>query len=135
MQLSGEISCALQQIEAVKRGIEDSDDPKLQMNTSESLKTILEILQDPVFRTIVNIQDSLSELNTELVEHPSMLPHDFEIDLSGNFIAPIYDEFAVDEDSRLSSAQMSPHSPGSPISNTLAGNSYPVSGGIAGKTF
>lgn len=116
MHLSADISSALQQIEAVKKGIEESDDPKLQMNTAESLKTILDILQDPVFRTIVHVQDSLSELNSQLAQHPSMLPNDFDIDVSGNLVLSVHGDVVYDFDERLSSTQMSPRSPGSPSS-------------------
>ncbi|XP_055841787.1 patj homolog [Episyrphus balteatus] len=124
MHLSADISSALQQIEAVKQGIDESDDPKLQMNTAESLKTILDILQDPVFRTIVHVQDSLSELNTQLVQHPSMLPNDFDIDVSGNLVLSVPSDVVYDfgdETPRVSSAQMSPRSLGSPTSNN-----YPI---------
>lgn len=122
MHLSADISSALQQIEAVKQGIDESDDPKLQMNTAESLKTILDILQDPVFRTIVHVQDSLSELNTQLVQHPSMLPNDFDIDVSGNLVLSVPSDVVYDfgdDTPRVSSAQMSPRSLGSPISNNF----------------
>lgn len=124
MHLSADISSALQQIEAVKQGIDESEDPKLQMNTAESLKTILDILQDPVFRTIVHVQDSLSELNTQLVQHPSMLPNDFDIDVSGNLVLSVPTDVLYDfgdETPRVSSAQMSPRSLGSPTSNN-----YPI---------
>ncbi|XP_055911101.1 patj homolog isoform X2 [Eupeodes corollae] len=124
MHLSADISSALQQIEAVKQGIDESDDPKLQMNTAESLKTILDILQDPVFRTIVHVQDSLSELNTQLVQHPSMLPNDFDIDVSGNLVLSVPSDVVYDfgdDTPRVSSAQMSPRSLGSPTSNN-----YPI---------
>ncbi|XP_034101773.1 patj homolog [Drosophila sulfurigaster albostrigata] len=86
MHLSADISSALQQIEAVKKGIDDSDDAKLQMQTTESLNTILGILTDPVFRTIAHVQESLFELGIQLGQHPSMLPNDFDIDVSGNLV-------------------------------------------------
>ncbi|ALC43195.1 Patj [Drosophila busckii] len=86
MHLSADISSALQQIEAVKKGIDESDDPKLQMQTAESLNTILGILTDPVFRTIGHVQESLFELGIQLGQHPSMLPNDFDVDVSGNLV-------------------------------------------------
>ncbi|XP_037951485.1 patj homolog [Teleopsis dalmanni] len=111
MHLSADISSALQQIEAVKKGIDDSDDPKLQMQTAESLKTILDILQDPVFRTIVHVQDSLSELNAQLVQHPSMLPADFDIDVAGNLVLSVNGgDVVYDFEERLSSGPLSPRS-------------------------
>ncbi|XP_034483607.1 patj homolog isoform X2 [Drosophila innubila] len=86
MHLSADISSALQQIEAVKKGIDESEDAKLQMQTAESLNTILGILTDPVFRTIAHVQESLFELGIQLGQHPSMLPNDFDIDVSGNLV-------------------------------------------------
>ncbi|XP_030385662.1 patj homolog [Scaptodrosophila lebanonensis] len=117
MHLNADISSALQQIDSVKRSIDEADDPKLQLQTAESLKTILDILQDPVFRTIVHVQDSLSELNAQLVQHPSMLPNDFDIDVSGNLVLSLNggDVIYDFDERRSSSAAMSPHSaPGSP---------------------
>lgn len=87
MHLNADISSALQQIEAVKKAVED--DPKLQMQTAESLQTILSILQDPVFRNIIHVQDSLSELNAQLQQHPSMLPNDFDINVAGNLVLSV----------------------------------------------
>lgn len=130
MHLGGDISSALQQIEAIKKSIDESDDPKLQMGTADSLKTILDILQDPVFRTIVHVQDSLAELNTQLVQHPSMLPNDFDIDVSGNLIlsvpsaADLYEAEYPDEQ-RVPSAQLSPRSPNSPANNSYLGGVTP----------
>ena len=63
--------------------MEDCDDPKLQMHTSQDLKSLISLLEDPVFRSIVTIQDSLIELNTQLTHHPSILPGDFDINISG----------------------------------------------------
>ncbi|KAH8251025.1 hypothetical protein KR026_006404 [Drosophila bipectinata] len=114
MHLSADISSALQQMEAVKKGIDESDDPKLQMQTAESLNTILGILQDPVFRTIVHVQDSLSELNAQLGQHPSMLPNDFDIDVAGNLVLSLNGgEVMYDFDEQRSSSQ-SHSAPGSP---------------------
>lgn len=116
MQLNADISSALQQIEAVKKAVDDSDDPKLQANTAESLKTILDILQDPVFRSIIQIQDSVAELNGQISQHPSILPSDFDIALSGDLILNVppsmelYDAEYPDEQ-RVPSAQLSPRSP------------------------
>ncbi|KAH8322684.1 hypothetical protein KR059_003092 [Drosophila kikkawai] len=121
MHLSADISSALQQIEAVKKGIDESDDPKLQMQTAESLSTILGILQDPVFRTIVHVQDSLSELNAQLGQHPSMLPNDFDIDVAGNLVLSLNGgEVMYDYDEQRSSSH-SHSAPGSPDKSGGAG--------------
>lgn len=116
MQINTDISSALQQIEAVKKAVDDSDDLKLQANTAESLKTILDILQDPVFRSIIQFQDSVSELNGQISQHPSILPSDFDLSLSGDLILNVppamelYDAEYPDEQ-RVPSAQLSPRSP------------------------
>lgn len=72
MQTNLDISKALQQIEAIKKTVDDSDIPKLQASTADSLKTILHILQDPIFRSIIQIEDSAAELNSQIMQHPSM---------------------------------------------------------------
>uniref|UniRef100_A0A336KF46 CSON006531 protein n=3 Tax=Culicoides sonorensis TaxID=179676 RepID=A0A336KF46_CULSO len=89
MHTNAEISSALQQIELVKQAVEESNDPKLQMETVDDIKLILDILQDPIFRNIVHIQDSLSELNTQIAQHPSILPNDFDIAVSGDLILKV----------------------------------------------
>lgn len=116
MQLNSDISNALEHIEAIKRAVDESDDPKLQATTADSLKTILDILQDPVFRSIIQIQDSVSELNSQISQHPSILPSDFDINLSGDLILNVppslelYEAEYPDEQ-RVPSAQLSPRSP------------------------
>ncbi|XP_072746135.1 multiple PDZ domain protein isoform X2 [Anoplolepis gracilipes] len=81
MPLSTDISTALHLLEQVQERVDD--DPKLQMHTSQDLKSLISLLEDPVFRSIVTIQDSLIELNTQLTHHPSILPGDFDINISG----------------------------------------------------
>ncbi|XP_061401290.1 patj homolog [Musca vetustissima] len=119
MHLNADISSALQQIEAVKRVIDESDDPKLQSQTAESLKTILDILQDPVFISIVHVQDSLSELNAQLTQHPSMLPNDFDIDMAGNLVLSVNGggDVMYEFDERLSTPLNSASGANSPSSS------------------
>ncbi|XP_020285620.1 uncharacterized protein LOC109855592 isoform X2 [Pseudomyrmex gracilis] len=83
MPLSADISTALHLLEHVQERVEDCDDPKLQMHTSQDLKSLISLLEDPVFRSIVTIQDSLLELNSQLLIHPSIVPGDFDINVSG----------------------------------------------------
>lgn len=78
-----DISTALNLLEKVQKRMEDCDDPKLQLHTSQDLKSLISLLEDPIFRSIVTIQDSLLELNTQLGQHPSILPGDFDINISG----------------------------------------------------
>ncbi|XP_031619858.1 patj homolog [Contarinia nasturtii] len=130
MQTNLDISKALQQIEAIKKAVDDSDIPKLQASTADSLKTILHILQDPIFRSIIQIEDSATELNSQILQHPSMLPDDFDISLSGDLIInvpPAMDMYGGDyvDEQRVPSAQLSPRSPNSPsISSKLDYNQH-----------
>lgn len=113
MRLNSDISDALQHIEAVKKVIDDSDDAKLQLNTGESIDLILRILQDPILRSIAQVQDSLSDLNTQITQHPSILPSDFDINASGDLVLNVpttldlYDP-DPDQEQRVPSAQLSP---------------------------
>ncbi|KAH8408113.1 hypothetical protein KR222_008856 [Zaprionus bogoriensis] len=116
MHLSADISSALQQIEAVKKGIEESEDAKLQLQTAESLNTILGILTDPVFRTIAHVQESLFELGMQLGQHPSMLPNDFDFDVSGNLVLSLNGGDVMYDDSSA---------PASPDKSTSTGEVEP----------
>ncbi|XP_051172782.1 patj homolog [Leptopilina boulardi] len=83
MALNTDMSTALHLLEHMEERLEDCDDPKLQMHTNQDIRSLIALLQDPVFRSIITLQDSLSELNTQLGQHPSILPGDFDIRLSG----------------------------------------------------
>lgn len=121
MHFNADLSTALQHIEAIKSVIDESDDAKLQMNTSESLKLILGLLQDPVLRSIVQVQDSLTDLNKQIVQHPSILPSDFDITVAGDLVlnvpptSDMYDGDYPADEQRVPSAQLSPRSPQSPL--------------------
>lgn len=124
MHFATDLSTALQNIEAVKAVIDASDDAKLQLNTADNLKLIIGLLQDPVLRSIVQVQDSLSDLNKQIVQHPSMLPSDFDISLAGDLVlnvpnspTDIYDADYQADEQRVPSAQLSPHSSSSPPSH------------------
>ncbi|XP_012284619.1 patj homolog isoform X2 [Orussus abietinus] len=122
MSLSADISTALHLLEHIQERMEDCDDPKLQMHTSQDLKALLSLLEDPVFRSIVTIQDSLTELNTQLGQHPSILPGDFDINLGGqlelslpttpaqpmgpNLYQDLYQDSSELEDQRVPVAQL-----------------------------
>lgn len=83
MALNTDMSTALHLLEHVEERLEDCDDPKLQMHTNQDIRSLIALLQDPVFRSIITLQDSLTELNTQLGQHPSILPGDFDIHLGG----------------------------------------------------
>lgn len=125
MHLNADISSALQLLENIKQ-ILDNDDPKVQSNVSDDLNSLISILENPIFRSIVTIQDSLSELNQQLGQHPSILPVDFDITTDGSLVLNvppevdcIYGPDFVDDfnrasefdEQRVPSAQLSPGSP------------------------
>ncbi|XP_024873680.1 uncharacterized protein LOC112455763 isoform X2 [Temnothorax curvispinosus] len=83
MPLHTDMSTALHILESMQERVEKSGNSKLKANTAKHFKTLISLLEDPVFRGIIMIQDSLNELNTQLVQHPSILPGDFDINLSG----------------------------------------------------
>ncbi|XP_046620524.1 uncharacterized protein LOC124305311 isoform X2 [Neodiprion virginianus] len=83
MPLNTDISAALLLLEQVQERVKSCDDPKLQLHTSDDLEALISLLEDPVFRSIVTIQDSLTDLNAQLGHHPSILPGDFDINLGG----------------------------------------------------
>ncbi|KAK4871611.1 hypothetical protein RN001_015735 [Aquatica leii] len=125
MHLNADISSALQLLEDIKQTVEDLDDPKLQTNTNQDLNLLISVLENPIFRSIVTVQDSLSELNQQLGQHPSILPVDFDITPSGELainVPPggeLYDpSYAEDfhhsqdfDEQRVPSAPISPSSP------------------------
>lgn len=131
MHLSEDISKSLQMLEAVQKAINESDDDKLQMNTAEDMKLILDLLQDPVFRNIIQVQDSLAELNVQIGQHPSILPSDFGVNEFGqliiNTVPPTSSDFYGDhhsdytDEQRVPSAQLSPSSHHGQQPNSLSG--------------
>ncbi|XP_046646627.1 multiple PDZ domain protein-like isoform X7 [Daphnia pulicaria] len=50
------------------------------------LDLLTSLLQNPVLRNILKLEDSLEELNQHLMHHPSLLPSDFDIDKSGTLV-------------------------------------------------
>lgn len=113
--INADVSKSLQILEAVKKAIDESDDDKLQMNTAEDMKLILDLLQDPVFRNICQVQDSLAELNVQIGQHPSILPSDFDVNECGQLLINVpptssdfYDNSDYTDEQRVPSAQLSP---------------------------
>lgn len=125
MHLNADISSALQLLEDIKHTVDNLGDAKLQVNTYQDLNLLISVLENPVFRSIVTVQDSLSELNQQLGQHPSILPVDFDITPAGELalnVPPagdIYDTDYVDDyppgrdfdEQRVPSAPISPSSP------------------------
>lgn len=132
MHLNADISSALQLLEDIKQTVDDLGDPKLQVNTYQDLHLLISVLENPVFRSIVTVQDSLSELNQQLGQHPSILPVDFDITAAGELVlnvppaGELYDpDYADDyqqardfDEQRVPSAPISPGSPQVPPFNS-----------------
>ncbi|XP_044740796.1 patj homolog isoform X2 [Chrysoperla carnea] len=86
MHLNADISSALQLLHNIKQVVDDLDDPKLLTNTYQDMDLLISTLENPIFRGIITVQDSLSELSQELIQHPSILPVDFDITTSGELV-------------------------------------------------
>lgn len=125
MHLNADISSALQLLEDIKQTVDDLNDPKVQSITSQDLNLLISVLENPIFRSIVTVQDSLCELNQQLGQHPSILPVDFDITAAGELainippggelFTPSYDEEYPSsrdfDEQRVPSAPVSPGSP------------------------
>lgn len=125
MHLNADISSALQLLEDIKQTVDNLNDPKLQNITTQDLNTLISVLENPIFRSIVTVQDSLCELNQQLGQHPSILPVDFDITPAGELainippggelFTPSYtEEYPSTRDfdeQRVPSAPVSPSSP------------------------
>nr|XP_023027950.1 patj homolog [Leptinotarsa decemlineata] len=125
MHLNADISSALQLLEDIKQTIEDTGDPKLQVNMCQDMNLLISVLENPVLRSIVTVQDSLCELDQQLSQHPSILPVDFDITAAGELVlnvppaGELYDPDYEDDyrsnrdfdEQRVPSASISPSSP------------------------
>ncbi|XP_071445203.1 patj homolog [Hetaerina americana] len=123
MPLSGDISTALQLLEHIQHSIHASEDVKLESQTSSDLNLLISVLENPVLRGIVTIQDSLCELNQQLQHHPSILPADFEISPAGELVLSL-------PPSPPSSADIYDVGVGSRESGVGAGSSGGIGGGF-----
>ncbi|XP_071582560.1 patj homolog [Temnothorax nylanderi] len=83
MSLNADMSKALQILKNMQERVEKSGNAELKMNTAKHFKTLISVLEDPVFRGICRIQDSATDLNRQLKHNPSIGPHDFDINISG----------------------------------------------------
>ena len=89
MYLSNDVSSALKIVEEIKVIVDKSDgksQSQSQSTISNDLNRLISLLDNPIIRSIVNIQESLGGLNKQLTQHPSLLPFDFDISLSGKLL-------------------------------------------------
>ncbi|KAL7024983.1 hypothetical protein ACKWTF_013288 [Chironomus riparius] len=114
-----ELSNAQQNLEVIKQAVIDSGDASLQLDTLEDLNSLLSLLDDPIFRDLIKIQDVILELNGQLQQHPSILPADFDIvPTTGELVLNVSRNSDIYEgeydEQRVPSAQISPRSLNSP---------------------
>lgn len=95
MPLSSDTSAALSLLERIQRAMKENDDAKLSDQCNNDLNTLISVLESPVFRGIVNIQESLKELKKQVSQHPSIVPADFDITREGKLVLHVSPEFAV----------------------------------------
>ncbi|XP_047505688.1 patj homolog isoform X2 [Pieris napi] len=109
MHLGMNISNALQQLESVKIAVDTSDDPKLKAATNDDLNMLINLLENPILRSIVTLQDSVAMLTTQVAHHPSIIPDDFDITPAGDLALQTRNFFGIhegDEEQRV--PQVSP---------------------------
>ncbi|XP_066908856.1 patj homolog, partial [Halyomorpha halys] len=124
-----DISSALMVLEHIQSTVNQSDDVKLQSKTNDDLNLIISFLENPIFRGIATIQDSLSELSTQIQQHPSILPIDFDVTEAGKLVLnlppPLFEpDFITSpntevDDQRVPVAKLSQSSSGEPNSPPL----------------
>ena len=56
------------------------------LQVRDDLNTLISVLENPVFQSILNIQNSLRELKKQVNLHPSILPEDFDITSTGELV-------------------------------------------------
>ncbi|XP_066905977.1 multiple PDZ domain protein isoform X3 [Halyomorpha halys] len=133
MPLNADISSALMVLEHIQSTVNQSDDVKLQSKTNDDLNLIISFLENPIFRGIATIQDSLSELSTQIQQHPSILPIDFDVTEAGKLVLnlppPLFEpDFITSpntevDDQRVPVAKLSQSSSGEPNSPPIINES------------
>ncbi|XP_076044087.1 multiple PDZ domain protein-like [Oratosquilla oratoria] len=89
MPIRTDTSEALSLLERIQRAMKETDDIKMSAQCSNDLNTLIAVLESPVFRGIMNIQESLKELRRQVTQHPSIVPADFDITREGKLVMHI----------------------------------------------
>lgn len=58
----------------------------LQAATNDDLNMLINLLESPILKSIATLHDSVGMLATQVANHPSILPGDFDITPAGNYI-------------------------------------------------
>ncbi|XP_014670886.1 PREDICTED: inaD-like protein [Priapulus caudatus] len=82
MPISEDTRRALQLLEKIQVKLKDSGDPRL----DEDLNTLISVLESPIFRQIITLQESVQELKRQVTRVPSLNPEDFDISPTGELI-------------------------------------------------
>lgn len=84
--MSSEARAALELLREVQVKVRATENLRGNRQVSSDLNTLISVLENPVFQSILNIQDSLRELKRQVQLHPSILPADFDITPSGELV-------------------------------------------------
>ncbi|XP_046458558.1 multiple PDZ domain protein-like isoform X7 [Daphnia pulex] len=87
MPVTSDAKRALALLERVQQKVTNNDAGNgVASQVQTDLDLLTSLLQNPVLRNILKLEDSLEELNQHLMHHPSLLPSDFDIDKSGTLV-------------------------------------------------
>ncbi|XP_059351860.1 multiple PDZ domain protein-like isoform X2 [Daphnia carinata] len=87
MPVTSDAKRALALLERVQQRVAANDEGNgVASQVQADLDLLTSLLQNPVLRNILKLEDSLEELNQHLVHHPSLLPSDFDIDKTGTLV-------------------------------------------------
>ncbi|XP_045028457.1 multiple PDZ domain protein isoform X3 [Daphnia magna] len=87
MPVTSDAKRALALLERVQQRVATNDEGNgVASQVQADLDLLTSLLQNPVLRNILKLEDSLEELNQHLVHHPSLLPSDFDIDKTGTLV-------------------------------------------------
>jgi len=77
---------ALSLLERVKQNIIANDSDNNYSRVETDLQLLTSLLKSPVLKNILKVEDSLGDLQSHLIHHPSLLPSDFDIDNAGHLV-------------------------------------------------
>lgn len=77
---------ALSLLERVKQNIITNDTDNNYSRVETDLQLLTSLLKSPVLKNILKVEDSLGDLQSHLIHHPSLLPSDFDINNAGHLV-------------------------------------------------
>ncbi|XP_035710408.1 multiple PDZ domain protein isoform X3 [Folsomia candida] len=137
MPIYSEVENALKLLDDVQKrmsgGRLESTDPRQLTQVNNDLNTLLSVLSDPMFQRLCKIQDSVNELGSHLIKHPSITPNDFEVSTEGKLIlkiSPPVDKFRPTFDKTPIELNLKKK----PIPTAKAASSPPISSTVSSKS-